>query len=556
MKILCVTHSSRPFVEARSSLNGLEQRFGGGRDFILPPIESLPGIDEAVPFDGALTLWAIEEGAGTPALRFLWAYNPGYKIQSATFVGDRLVICGSDRLEVLNARKEVVQTIRDPWICGGHTVFADQEGTVWITSAPANAVMRVSLETGDVVERIRMPERYGKGYDLSPQDDLHKHFVPTDLQPTHVNCAYPVGGEIYVTLWIPGVVGRFDVQRQFHEIVSGIRGCHGGKLNQGGDELYVTDSPTGLIWFFDPQSGHVRGRLKVDSVWLHDSHYVSDEVIAVGLSDHNEIRLIDRRNGTTLVEQGCDRFGKSVMFVNCCEVTHDWVPAFSVTEEADRINEGGGDTTKVWGPNLLAALTQLSGWLKAVPRAGEFSGWGKFYKENAQNEYLLISDSIDLHGGEYAIEADVACRKGNIAVGLVTESEPVRFLGLSLLDAVTFSRREVFHIEGAHDVRVVISAHNGEAGGPVDFVLRHISLRQEISAVPVSGENEVGTLGADQGRDAIASDSLRALQQKVTELQCQLLIEKLEVNKRDDLLFFRGKPLNGPFRWLFRKLGR
>lgn len=518
MKILCVTHSSRPFLEARSSLNGLEQRFGGQRTNSRPPFESLPGKDQAVPFNGSLTLWAFDETAETPALRFLWSYDPGYKIQSATFVGGLLVICGSDRLEILNHHKELIRTIQDPWLCGGHTVFADAQGDIWVTSAPANAALKVNLETGSVVERLLMPHRYGTGYDLGPDSDIHEHFVPTDLQPTHVNCAYPVGDGLLVTLLIPGVVGRFDGKRHYREIVTGLRGCHGGKLNPAGDELYVTDSASGLIWFFDPNTGKNKGRLKVDSQWLHDSHYVSDTIMAAGLSDRNVLCLIDRSNGAVLLEQACGRFGKSVMFVNCCEADSAWAHTFSTGDDRIGSDVNHDEKDRVLGPNLLAAMMETPFWHKAASDAGELKGYVFLREESCNNQYLMLGPSIPLRAGDYILEADVDCRHGQISLGLLAEAESDYFLTSLIFDSIVSRQHEVFAVDQAVKAKVSISARNGVSGGPVEFVLRRISLRMNLSqdsadcmecasVDPVSGSLAIqlkaamGKIGALQERE-------------------------------------------------------
>ncbi len=233
MKILCVTHSSRPFMEERTTINGLRKRFDR-KDRLeqLPPLQTLSGIESSVPFFGGLSLWEIDEN-NNYELKFIREYKPNYKVQFATFKGNYLLVYGSDRLEVLNTDFQVIKTIQDSWLVGGHTVYVDDQSHAWVTSAPANAALKINLDTGEIIERIIMPKQYGAGYDLSTEDDLHTHYIPTDLQPTHINCAFPLKDGLLVTLWIPGTVGYFDKDRSYREIVRGIRGCHGGKRNEG-----------------------------------------------------------------------------------------------------------------------------------------------------------------------------------------------------------------------------------------------------------------------------------------------------------------------------------
>jgi len=100
MKIICVTHSDRFFVEERASLNMLEKRFPAARLKNLPPIESIPPYGQAVPYSGKLTFWHYDKD--NEKLVFLKTYESVAKIQFATFNGNRLLVLCSDRLEVVN----------------------------------------------------------------------------------------------------------------------------------------------------------------------------------------------------------------------------------------------------------------------------------------------------------------------------------------------------------------------------------------------------------------------------------------------------------------------
>ena len=147
MKFLCLTHSSRKFFAADSSFNTLEMRFSDkARLDDLPPMETFPGVDQAVPYDGALSVWRIDRSGRGVSLAFLFQYAPGYKVQSAAFHEDHLIVYGSDRLEVLDVDLNLVRTIRHPLMVGGHTVFIDNDGHAVVTSAPANSVFRLDLQ--------------------------------------------------------------------------------------------------------------------------------------------------------------------------------------------------------------------------------------------------------------------------------------------------------------------------------------------------------------------------------------------------------------------------
>ena len=100
MKLLCVTHSSRPFLDVRSTVNFLEKRFPADRLENLPPLTSIPGIDVAVPLTGSLTLWKIEEDDNF-RLSFLRSYDPGYKVHQIA----------EDRASLESEPSDVVRTL-------------------------------------------------------------------------------------------------------------------------------------------------------------------------------------------------------------------------------------------------------------------------------------------------------------------------------------------------------------------------------------------------------------------------------------------------------------
>lgn len=480
-KLLCVSHSSRPFVEARSSLNGMESRFQPGRLDGLPPWESLAGIDSAVPFSGSLTIWRVEDGE-KPRLNFLRAYDPGYKIQSAVFAGNRLLVCGADRLEVLDTEFRVVQTIRDNWICGGHTVFSDTAGHAWLTSAPANALLRVDVEQGKVVERIRLPDRYGTGYPVGPEHDLREHFIPTDLQPTHVNCAYPTQRGILVTLWIPGVVGRLTIDREFQEIVAGIRGCHGGKLSPSGRELYVSDSPTGLVWFFDPDTGAVRSRLRMDSVWLHDAHMISPALLVVSLSDKNELRMVERRSGDVVFAADCSRFGASVMFVTCCEPAAEW-------HDFMLASPGTGDdppAVSAPGGELMPPVAESPFWTNPIPETCRLEATLRIRSLSSRFEYLALGRRKWLPPGRYRVSAEVTVQRGAVAVGLI-DAQKQHWLAQMDYDSMSSSRNAEVFVPEATETQLVVSANNAAGPAPVIAEMVSMSIRQ-IAGEPVQSE--------------------------------------------------------------------
>ena len=550
MKVLCVTHSERSFVEARSALNTLETRFPPERLTTLPPLESLAGIDSAVPFSGALSLWGIDEQNGFQ-LTFLTSYNPDYKVQSAVFHQEFLLVYGADRLEILDTRLRAVKTITDPWIAGGHTVYPDADGCVWVTSAPANAALKVDLQSGKIVKRLLMPQQYGRGYQLKTTDDVRQHWIPTDFQPTHINSAYPVKDGILVTLWIPGAVGLFDAEHlSYREIVSGFRGCHGGRCERETGALYVTDSPAGIVWFFDFETGEIQGRLKIESVWLHDVDQIRGDIFAAGLSDKNEIQIVDKTTGEVLQRVGCDRFGQSVMFVNACEVDQAWGQAFRSHLSTVESQAEGPIAKKPLGRESLPPFLELSEWEQAKDVAVAI---GPILKSGQplQYEYLLSSDPFELNPGEYILEGEIYCHRGGLALGLLNLISNTWLVQLTF-DSVLTCRQESLRQDECAVVQVIIAAFNPTRRMMTAAEIRHISLRSVVDELDEHEESEVaekGNLAAErslirttegvrwwrrevQQRDEQIQKLHTDLEEQTERWKCL----QAEVNRRDGLL--------------------
>ena len=489
MKVLCVTHSSRPFFEARASLNALERRFKANRFEQLPPFESLPGVDTAVPFSGGLSLWRIDEQKNYH-LEFLRMYNPGYKIQFATFHNDCLLVYGADRLEVLDTKFQVVKTITDPWLAGGHTVFVDKAGYAWVTSAPANAVLKIDLDQGQVIERITIPERYGRSYNLSPKDNLLQHYVSTDLQPTHVNCAYPLKNGLLVTLLIPGVVGFFDQTRNYREIAHGFRGCHSAKPVGDSNEIYLTDSPSGLVWFFNFETGSITGRFHIESNWLHDADQITGSIFAVALGDENEVQIFDKSTGEVLQRVDCSRFGQSVMFINTCEVSQPWQKVL----QPETLPVQPIDLSQLsLGFNMVPPLANRNQWLLNTETKTK-AGLLLQSEQSLNYEYLLTGTELHLPCGDYAFEGEIVCHKGAIALGLVDQVSD-KWISTLTFDSVNSFRREILSLVEPATLKVILTAANlPNELRTVSAEVQKVSLRK----IAISSQNSEEQLGWDQ----------------------------------------------------------
>ena len=515
---LLVTHASRPFVEARASLNALESRFSAkGRLLDLPPFDTLPSVQEAVPFSGALTLWDVDRVARKPPV-LVGEYDPGYKIQSAVFRGDQLLVLGEDRIEVLTPGFRQ-KTIEDPWLVGGHTICCDKRGFAYATSAPANAVLKIDVDAGKVVERIRLPDCYGAGYPLTESDDLRLHFVPTDLQPTHINSAVPCAEGLLVTLCIQGVVGVIDSAGQFREIVRGYRGCHGGRIDKTTGLLYFTDSAAGIVWFAEYETGQIASRIKLDSAWVHDADHIREDLFAVALSDHNRVDVIDRADGAIISGIDCHPFGASAMFVKTSTLPAAWRP-----KKMPSIPKGSSvkSALKVAvGRELLPDPLNPVVWMRFKTVSASISSSLHIRCDNAQYEYLAEGLTLTLLPGDYVFDVQMLCKVGEASAGLLDETDA--WIVQLTFDASNSTRSTSFSIGALSSVTVVVAGHNSRRSCPVAVELKHLSLK---------------CLTAELNSDFVSNETDDMAGVPLTGVHRRAEIEHLqaEINKRDALL--------------------
>ncbi len=475
MKVLLVSHSSRPFVDDRVSTNSLERRFGSRTLADLPPFETLPPVEQAIAFTGALTLWGVREAGIASEAYLLRRYAPDYKVQSAAFYGDRLLVYGADRLEVLDLDFKLVRTIRHNWLVGGHTVSVGSDGAVWVSAAPANAVFRIDVETGSIVDTIPMPDLYGEGYALADDMDLHAHVIPTDLQPCHVNCAWPTQDGLLVTSFVPGAVGIFDSQNSYREIVRGYRGCHGGKRDPWSGDVYLTDSTTGTVLFLDPASGEIRRRVGVGGIWTHDAQMVGPGLLAVTSGDTNELRLLELSTSAVAWRGPCHDHGRTVMLVSCEDAPPAWEAVLDVARPVDAQKPESEDEFE---GELVPAIMNFSDWSFDIG-AGLEAGIHFKKRQASAGEPLASSRSLVLQPGTYRLGVSADCRAGRICVGVTDDTG---WLVQVFVDPSNSRPSGVFHLARELQINVVIEGANVDGATPVDISLRWLSLRRKGAA--------------------------------------------------------------------------
>ena len=481
MKVLCVTHSSRPFFEPRCALNALEGRFRPDRLANLPPFESLEPVSKAVPHTGSVTFWETRGNAGTLELRFLRHYDPGFKVQTVAFVGERLAVYGADRLQILTPGFDVERTIRHPHLAGGHTVYPDpmSENEVWASSAPANAIFKLNIKNGKIVERRDVPAVYGRGYPIAADTDLHAHFIPTDLQPAHVNSAIPCGNDLLLTLWIPGVAGFLGPAGEWREVVSGFRGCHGARI-VGKDELMLTDSAAGLVWFLDAETGAIRRRLDFHSRWLHDAECLGDGVIAGSACDINVLRLVKADTGAIVVEQDCRLFGNAVMFVNACDAPNSWGATLTDAERHVPAEVPAGNAL---GENIFAGeVAQLAH--GAAARGGTLK-----WKEGGRSVHFL-------RAGRYILGGTATCGAGRLKVSLL-DADSQENLAFLTFSPAAWEERTAFELNRWRRARLLIAIEGEDGDFDSDCRIEDLFLRRDLSKSGVANTAPEENLAAE-----------------------------------------------------------
>jgi len=296
--------------EPKCDINNLETRFGS--PIRLPPLrpfDALRPSREHSPYLGSISLYDIgEDGSRSPEL--VCAFRPGtYKPQHACWLDDRLWVLGAEHIEVYDADLQSVREIRDPWLAGNHTIVPDGRGALIVSSSASDSVLTVDAGTGEIATVRRLPEAfYGFNYPLARHDSVVDHYIIDDDQLTHVNCAWPWRRGVLVSSLIQGAVGWFDPDGEYHELVSGFVGCHGARVRNDVEEIFFSDSCSGMLVFVDLQ-GHVIRRVGTGSRWLHDAIQIRGDLFAAAPFDHNEVILVNVTTRNVVSRIPCDARG-------------------------------------------------------------------------------------------------------------------------------------------------------------------------------------------------------------------------------------------------------
>ena len=323
---LLLTHTSRSWDWTKCSREFLTQRAADpARLQNPPPFEELPPC-QANLYSGGLSVLELtmdQSGVQAVARRCI---DSRFKIQHASMVGRRLVLCFENFLAVLPSAYEPIESIDllpgsqwridDNWFAGLHTVFPVNDDVCIVSSSGADAVLWVDLESRRVIRRWRLPaDIYGFNYDLTPSMSIVDHYIHNDIQLGHLNCAYPDGqGGCYVSTLFQGDIGHVDRSGRYTLLARGQVGCHGVRLAANGRDVYFADSCGGRLMRVEPGGG--AGELwDAGSRWLHDAEQVDADVYLLSLGDKNEVVLVDLGAREERARFALDCRGVNVQFV-------------------------------------------------------------------------------------------------------------------------------------------------------------------------------------------------------------------------------------------------
>lgn len=477
MKVLCVSHSDREFVGPMTSIGALNYRFdrkkASNQEFSL----DFDGIEKSIPFLGGITFWEID--SKERKIDFLFEYRPDYKVQYGFINGEDIVVCGVDRVEILDADLKVRRTITHPYLAGTHTAAIDENGCLWVSSAPANAVLCFDYFTGQLEKTLSMPEEFGAGPDLNSEIDLRKKFVPTSFQPTHVNSVVPLsGGRLLLTLWVQGALYIWDPNEGWNELIIGFNGCHGGRELPEQSGYYFTDSSVGVVYFLD-ERGRILRRSQCRSRWLHDSLVLGGGSIVSTAGDLNSIIIFDEVSGNVFGTKDCSAYGKSVSLASVSEVNIEWIQRFRNGSNAllpeHHFEEPHHPSILHDLDEFLEPLQNSPFWTVQYELLDTFPFHLRSRSE-LMYEYLLSSQVITLWSGRYLLSASVEVSEGAVSIGILNSEDDLWLISRPI-DVMTGMFELSFEVKDPKKVKVVLSANNVGRRMKVDVLVRWISVK-------------------------------------------------------------------------------
>lgn len=312
---LCITHSPRQLDFSRSSSSFLERRYGKS-----DRLKDLPGFDSLNKQDlpkwkNNLTIWKLDH-ASLAEPKLLHFSKKDYTVNHAIIHKDNLVVCGSTSLEICDRKFNPQLSFSSNWFAGGHTVYANNNDDLVVSCSGSDSLLVFDIKKKKLKKTFRMPEKYyGFNYNIRPEDDVRDHYINNDRQLCHVNCAFPTAKGYLVTAFIQGAVGLFSFDGNYDELTSGFRGCHGARTRPGLDGFYFSNTCEGALIEMD-WSGNIKRKFNIDSKWLHDCQWISEDIYLFSLSDRNAIQLWDIGINKKIWEIKMDLYGKTTLLLS------------------------------------------------------------------------------------------------------------------------------------------------------------------------------------------------------------------------------------------------
>jgi len=324
---IALTHTSRTWDWSRCTRRDMIRRYSDPKRLLnLPPFEELPPPPTHL-YSGGLSLLDLAVDADEVNLMAVRSVESAFKVQHATVVGARLVLCFENFLVVLPTNDAPLESldlrpgspwrIDDNWFSGLHTVFPVSDDICLVSSSGSDAVMWVDLRTRKVIRRWRLPaDIYGVNYELTPAMSVSRHYIHNEIQLGHLNCAYPEGnGGCYISTLAQGDIGHVDEDGRYSLLARGYVGCHGVRVAHNGRDIYFSDSCSGRLMRLEPD-GSVGKWWSVNSRWLHDVEQADSDLYVFCLGDRNEVALVDVSNGEERGRFAFDHCGLNVQFVS------------------------------------------------------------------------------------------------------------------------------------------------------------------------------------------------------------------------------------------------
>lgn len=342
-RLLALTHTSRPWHQPSCTREYLARRYAGTKRFAAVPAFHELGSGSTSAYTGGLSVIRLRADGDVASLELLGHVESDDKIQAANCVGDELVICTERYLlalpwsEVSNRRDADAvrraltsrgRRIADPWFAGLHTIFPVDDTTALVSASGPDAALWVDIPSGKVIRRWRLPPaQYGLNYELGPDDSVHDHYIPNDLQLGHLNSAYPLGpsGALITTL-AQGDVGLVAEDSSFTRLHHGSIGCHGVRVGARGD-IYFSDSCSGQLRQLSPQLpgeewAWAESLWCSTSRWLHDAVEVSPGTFLLAHGDENAVSLVNTAGGYEIARWFFADLGANVQFLTDLDEGH------------------------------------------------------------------------------------------------------------------------------------------------------------------------------------------------------------------------------------------